>query len=137
MAGPRLMDEVRGVMRRLHYSIHMERSYCDWIAQFVRFQKLRSREELLAAGAPEIETFLSYLAEERNVAASTQNQALNALVLLYKRVLDHPLEGRIDAARATKEPRIPVVLTREEVAKLLPLIDGQAGLIVRLLYVSA
>jgi integron integrase len=130
------MDEVREVMRRLHYSIHTERSYCDWIAQFVRFQKMQSREELLAAGAPEIETFLSYLATERNVAASTQNQALNALVFLYKRVLEHPLEGRIDAARATKEPRIPVVLTREEVAKLLPLIDGQAGLIVRLLYGS-
>lgn len=136
MAGLRLMDEVRGVMRRLHYSIHTERSYCDWIAQFVRFHKMESREELLGAGTAEIETFLSYLAEERNVAASTQNQALNALVFLYKRVLEQPLEGRIDAARASKTPRIPVVLTRDEVARLLPLIDGQAGLIVRLLYGS-
>jgi len=136
MAGQRFMDEVRTVMRRLHYSIHTERSYCDWIAQYVRFHKIRSREQLVAAGAPEIETFLSYLAEQRNVAPSTQNQALNALVFVYKRVLERPLEGKIDAARASKAPRIPVVLTREEVAKLLPLIDGQAGLIVRLIYGS-
>ena len=136
MAEPRLMDEVRGVMRRLHYSIHTERSYSDWIAQFIRFHRMRSREQLLAAGSPEVEQFLSHLAETRNVAASTQNQAMNALVFLYKRVLERPLEGRIDAARATKAPRIPVVLTREEVAKLLPLIDGHSALIVRLLYGS-
>jgi integron integrase len=136
MTRPRLMDEVREVMRRLHYSIHTERSYCDWISQFVRFHRMQSREQLLAAGARDVEAFLSYLAEDRNVAASTQNQAMNALVFLYKRVLERPLEGRIDAARATKAPRVPVVLTREEVSRLLPLIDGQAGLIVRLLYGS-
>ncbi|MGB5830900.1 MAG: integron integrase [Thiohalocapsa sp.] len=136
MAEPRLMDEVREVMRRLHYSIHTERSYCDWIARFVRFHSMRSREELLSAGAPEVERFLSHLAEDCNVAASTQNQAMNALVFLYKRVLERPLAGRIDAARASKAPRVPVVLTREEVGRLLPLIEGQAGLIVRLLYGS-
>ena len=136
MAGPRLMEEVRGVMRRLHYSIHTERSYCDWIGRFVRFHKMRSREQLLAAGASEVECFLSHLAEDRKVAASTQNQAMNALVFLYKRVLERPLEGRIDAARATKAPRVPVVLTREEVSRVLPLIEGQAGLIVGLLYGS-
>ncbi len=130
------MDEVRGVMRRLHYSMHTERRYCDWIARFVRFHRMRSRGQLLAAGAPEVEQFLGYLAEERHVAASTQNQAMNALVFLYKRVLEHPLGGRIDAARATKAPRVPVVLTREEVSRVLPLIEGQAGLIVRLLYGS-
>jgi integron integrase len=136
MAGPRLLDEVRSVMRRLHYSIHTERSYCDWIARYVRFHRMQSREALLSAGAPEVEVFLTHLAEDGKVAASTQNQAMNALVFLYKRVLEHPLDGRIDAARANKEPRAPVVLTREEVARMLPLVDGQAGLVVRLLYGS-
>jgi len=123
-------------MRRLHYSIHTERHYCDWIKRLVLFHKIQSREELLAAGSVEIEAFLTSLAVEKKVSASTQNQALNALVFLYKRVLRQPLEGRIDAARSTKEPRIPVVLIREEVAKVLPLIDGTAGLVVRLLYGS-
>ena len=79
---------------------------------------------------------MTHLAVHDNVAASTQNQALNALVFLYKRVLEVPLEGSIDAARSTRGPRVPVVLTREEVATLLPLIDGTAGLVVRLLYGS-
>jgi integrase len=136
MAGPRLLDEVRSVMRRLHYSIHTERSYCDWIARYVRFHRMQSREALLSAGAPEVEVFLTHLAEDGRVAASTQNQAMNALVFLYKRVLERPLDGRIDAARANKEPRVPVVLTREDVARVLPLVHGQAGLVVRLLYGS-
>ena len=121
-------------MRRLHYSIHTERSYRDWIARYVRLHRMHSREELLRAGAPEVELFLTHLAEDANVAASTQDQALNTLVFLYKRVLDQPLEGRIDAARASRAPKIPVVLTCEEVSKVLPLIQGQAGLIVRLLH---
>lgn len=112
MPSQRLLDEIRAVMRRLHYSIHTERSYSDWVRRFVLFHKLQSREELLAAGSVEVEAFLTSLALEGNVAASTQNQALNALVFLYKYVLKKPLEGRIDAARSTKEPRIPVVLTR-------------------------
>ena len=105
MAEPRLMDEVRSTMRRLHYSIHTERSYCDWIARYVRFHRMQSRDALLKAGAPEVEVFLTHLAEDGRVAASTQNQAMNALVFLYKRVLERPLEGRIDAARSSKEPR--------------------------------
>ena len=76
------------------------------------------------------------MALEGNVAASTQNQPLNALVFLYKHVLKKPLEARIDAARSTKEPRVPAVLTREEVAKMLPLIDVTARLVVRVLYGS-
>ena len=63
MASQRLLDEVRGVMRRLHYSIHTERSYSDWIAKFVRFHRMQSRDELLSAGSPEIEQFLTHLAE--------------------------------------------------------------------------
>jgi len=94
---------------------------------------MRSREDLLAAGAPQVEGFLTHLTRDSNVSASTQNQAMNALVLMYERVLEHPPWGRFDTARSTKEPRVPVVLTDEEVAALLPLIGGSAGLIVRLL----
>lgn len=136
MAEQRFLDEVRTVMRRQHYSIHTERSYCDWVRQFVKFHRMRSRQEVVDAGVAEIEAFLSWLAEERKVSPSTQNQAFNALVFVYRKVVKKELPGRIDAARAAKAPRPPVVLTREEVAKVLPLIDGQAGLVVRLLYGS-
>jgi len=74
MASQKLLDEVRGVMRRLHYAISTERSYCDWIIRFIKFHRLRSREQLLAAGAPEVERFLTWLAVSGNVSASTQNQ---------------------------------------------------------------
>lgn len=77
MPEQRFMDEVRALTRRLHYSIHTERSYCDWIARFIRFHRLRSREELLAAGVRQVEDFLTHLAREGKVSASTQNQALN------------------------------------------------------------
>jgi len=77
-------------MRKLHYSIHTERSYCDWVRRLVLFHRFQAREALLAAGSAEVEAFLSSLALEGNVAASTQNQALNALVFLYKHVLKKP-----------------------------------------------
>lgn len=80
MGEQRFLDEVRTVMRRQHYSIHTERSYCDWIARYVKFHRMLSREEVVAAGVPQIEAFLSALAEDRKVAASTQNQAFNALI---------------------------------------------------------
>ena len=114
------MDEVRGVMRRMHCSKDTERGYCDWVTQFVRFHKMQSREQLLGSEASEVERFLSHCAEDRNVAAATQNQAMSALVFLYKRVLERPLEDKIDAARASKAPRVPVVLTREEVSSRRP-----------------
>ena len=135
MSGPRLMDEVRGVMRRMHYSIHTERGYCDWITQFVRFHKMQSREQLLAAEAPEVKRFLSHLAEDRNVAASTQNQAMNALVFLYKQVLGRSLEELGDFARAKRLKRLPVVLGRSEVARLLTGVEGRTQyLMAALLY---
>ena len=80
-------------MRKLHYSIHTERSYCDWVRRFVVFHRFKSRDAMLAAGVVEIEAFLTSLALEGNVAASTQNQALNALVFLYKHVLNQGAQG--------------------------------------------
>ena len=132
--GKRLLDEVRETMRRLHYSIHTERAYCVWIRRYVLYHGMRSREDL-ASGAGKVEAFLTHLAVDKDVAPSTQNQAMNALVFLYRKVLDLPLEG-IDAARATKEPRVPVVLTREEVSKVIARLADVPQLIVKLLYGS-
>jgi hypothetical protein len=83
---PKILDEVRQYLRLHHYSIHTERSYVDWIVRFIHFHRMRSREDLLPA-EPKIESFLTHLAVEGNVATATQNQAMNALVFLYKRVL--------------------------------------------------
>jgi integron integrase len=132
---PRLLDEVRQVMRLHHYSIHTERTYCGWIRKFARFHGMTSRADL-AGGEKKIEAFLTHLAVDRHVAPSTQNQAMNALVFLYKKVLNVNLDGGINAVRAAKKVNVPVVLTRKEVAKLLPLMAGTPQLVAQLLYGS-
>lgn len=129
---PKLLDEVRTVLRLHHYSIHTERAYVDWIIRFVRFHGMQTRPDLFPA-EPKIEAFLTDLAVRANVAASTQNQAMNALVFLYKRVLSHETEARIDAVRAPRKVNVPVVMTREEVAAVLSLMDGTAQLVAKLL----
>ena len=96
---------------------------------------MQSRDDL-RHGEEKIEAFLTHLARDRQVAASTQNQAMNALVFLYKHVLRQPLSGEINADRARKQPRIPVVLTREETARVIALLSGVHQLIVKLLYGS-
>jgi integron integrase len=132
---PKLLDEVRQVLRLHHYSIHTERSYVEWIVRFVRFHGMRSRADLFPA-EPKIEAFLTDLAVQGNVAAATQNQAMNALVFLYKRVLNHAMEDRINAVRAAKKINVPVVMTREEVATILSLLDGTPQLVAKPLYGS-
>ena len=122
-------------MRRRHYSIHTERSYCDWIRRYVAFHNMTRREDL-SGGAAKIEAFLTDLAINGNVAPSTQNQAMNALVFLYKRVLNVPLNEEIQAVRSRKDPRIPVVLTVDEAARIISLVEGVPQLIVKLLYGS-
>ncbi len=128
-----LLEDVRDTLRRLHYSIHTERAYCDWILRFVHFHHLQEREALLIESEKKVEDFLTHLAVQADVAASTQNQAFNALVFLYNRVLKHSLEG-VDAARTRKEKRIPVVLTREEIKLVLAFMEGTSDLVVKLLY---
>jgi len=128
-----ILGEVRGILRRLHYSIHTEKAYCDWIIRFIKFHYLQERKALLIEPEKKVEDFLTYLAVQANVAASTQNQAFNALIFLYTRVLEQPLEG-VDAARTRKEKKIPVVLTREEVKLVLSLMVGTSDLVVKLLY---
>lgn len=132
---PKLLDEARKVLRLHHYSIHTERAYVNWIIRFVRFHAMRSREDLFPA-EPKIEAFLTDLAVHGNVAPATQNQAMNALVWLYKRVLIHPMQGSINAVRADKKINVPVVMTREEVATVLSLMNGTAQMVTKLLYGS-
>ena len=131
----KLLDEMRTLMRRRRYSIHTERAYRDWVKRYVRFHNMQSRGDL-RHGEEKIEAFLTHLARDRQVAASTQNQAMNALVFLYKHVLKQPLSGEINADRARKQSRIPVVLTRKETARVIVLTSGVYELIVKLLYGS-
>jgi integrase len=132
---PKPLDQVRKALRLHHYSIHTEHSYLEWIRRFARFHGMRARADLFPA-EPKIEAFLTDLAVQGNVAAATQNQAINALVFLSKRVLNHAMEGRINAVRADWKLNVPVIVTREEVATVIWLMDGTAQLVAKLLYGS-
>jgi integron integrase len=132
---PTLLQQVTRLMRLRRYSLHTERAYVKWIRSYVRFHRMRSRADLFPA-EPRIEAFLSHLAQKARVAPSTQNQALAALILLYRQVLDHPLTEKIDAARALESRHIPVVLSRSEVLRMLPQVRGISQFVVRLLYGS-
>ncbi len=128
---PRLLDQDRDQIRLKHYSIRTERVYCEWIKRYVRFHNYRHPLEM---GAPEVEAFLSDLAVRRDVSASTQNQALAALLFLYKQVLKQDLPWLGEVVRAKKPARLPVVLSISEVQQVLGLLNGEVGLIARLLY---
>ena len=128
---PKLLDQVRTLCRLKHYSIRTEQTYADWIKRFILFHHKRHPKEI---GAPEVRLFLEDLAVRRRVAASTQNQALNALVFLYHQVLEQDLGSIGEFARAKRPQRLPTVLTRDEVSRLLAGLDGTYRLIARLLY---
>lgn len=128
---PRLLDQVRDQIRLKHYSIRTERVYCEWVKRYIRFHKYRHPLEM---GAAEVEAFLSDLAVRRDVSASTQNQALAALLFLYKQVLKQELPWLGEVVRAKKPARLPVVLSIDEVQRILSQLDGDVGLIARLLY---
>ncbi len=130
----RLLDEARDVLRVQHYSIRTERTYLDWIRRYVRHHGFKNREELGEHPEAKIEAYLTHLAVEADVAPSTQNQAMNALLFLYKQVLHMQLDGYIDAVRADRKARLPVVLTPEETRRLLAIMEGQSGLMARLIY---
>ncbi len=132
----KLLDEVSDVMRVKHYSIHTERSYSEWVKRFILYHKMQEREELFVDGERKIESFLTDLAVNGKVAPSTQNQAMNALIFLYKKVLKLELSGEIDAIRASQKVKIPVVLSREEVATVIGIMNGVSRIVVQLLYGS-
>src|SRR5262245_30907500 len=129
----KLLDQVRDVLRFKHYSLRTERSYCDWIARFIRFHGKRHPNEM---GAAEVGQFLTYLAREGKVAASTQNQALSALLFLYKEVLKQDIGWLEGVERAKRPSRLPVVLTRDEVHKIFAHLRGTPRLMAALLYGS-
>ena len=130
----KLLDRVRDMLRVKHYSIRTEKTYVSWIRRFILFHDKRHPEEM---GAREIEAFLTHLAVEKNVAASTQNQALCALLFLYNDVLEKDLNADvIDAVRAKKPKRLPVVLTRDEALSMIAALSGTNQLIARTLYGS-
>jgi integron integrase len=126
-----LLDEVRRVLRLKHYSLRTEQAYVSWIRRFILANGKRHPREM---GASEVERFLSGLAVDRRVSAGTQNQALAALLFLYKQVLDIQLPWLDTIVRAKRSRRIPVVLSRDEVQRLLAAMDGRPGLIASLLY---
>ena len=128
----KLLDQVRDALRLKHYSIRTENSYVDWIRRYILFHHKRHPAEM---GTAEIEAFLTHLAVEEHVAASTQNQALSALLFLYREVL-HQDPGPIDALRARKPKRLPTVLTRDEVQRVIAQMSGTHQLMAKLLYGS-
>ena len=128
---PKLLDQVRGKIRLKHYSIRTEQAYLDWIKRFIlHFDKAHPKN----MGAEEVEKFLTYLAVEGRVAASTQNQAKSALLFLYREVLKIELSWLDDIEKAKAPKRLPVVLTRAEVQSLLSRLQGTHWLISNLLY---
>jgi len=130
---PRLLDQLRACIRTRHYSIRTEQAYVQWVRRYILFHHKRHPREM---GARELEAFLSHLAVRRKVAASTQNQALNALLFLYREVLGIDLPWLDNVVRARKPARLPVVMTRDEVRALLARLDGRMWLLAALLYGS-
>jgi integron integrase len=131
LQAPRLLDRVRERIRGLHYSLRTEEVYVYWCRAFIRFHGLRHPAEM---GAPEVEAFLTHLAVQRHVSPSTHNQALSALLFLYSKVLGVNLPWLNEIGRPQVRRRLPVVLTREEVAAVLAGMEGEHGLLARLLY---
>jgi integron integrase len=127
----RLLDQVRERARYLHYSLSTEKAYVYWVRFFVRWHGLRHPRDM---GTAEVESFLAMLANQRRVSASTHNQALSSLLFLYREVLGLQLPWLTDVQRPSRPRRIPSVLTREEVGALLSRMEGEVGLIARLLY---
>jgi len=127
----KLLDQVSEALRLKHYSIHTEESYLAWIKRYILFHHKRHPQDM---GGPEIQAFLSHLALHENIASSTQNQALSALLFLYRDVLRLQLDYPIDALRAKKPRRLPTILTKQETTKVIRHLSGIHQLMAKLLY---
>ena len=128
----KLMDQVRQVLRYHHYAYRTEHTYCDWIRRYIRYFGAKKHPQDM--GKPEIDAYLSHLATERKVSASTQSQALNAIIFLYRHVLDQPIEGQIEPTRAKRHPQPPVVMTKNEVQRVFSHMQGIHLLMAKMLY---
>lgn len=129
----KLLDQVRHVLRVKHYSRRTENTYVNWIKRFILFHHKQHPQQM---NSLEIEQFLTDLAVEQNVSPSTQNQALAAVLFLYQEVLHKPLDRRIDAVRAKKAQRLPVVMSKAEVVRLITDLPEHYQLMAKLLYGS-
>jgi integron integrase len=128
---PKLLDSVRIAVRARHYSRSTEKAYVNWVRRFVVFNGRRHPREM---GGPEVTAFLSSLATQGHVSASTQNQALSAILFLYSAVLEKNLEWMDGIVRAKRPVRVPVVLTRQEVTAILGQMSGLPWLMASILY---
>jgi len=127
----KLMDQVHEVLRYHHYGKRTEEAYSRWIRWFIKFNGTGHPKDM---GKAEVEAFLTHLAVDKHVATSTQNQALNGIVFLYRDVLDLPMADDLAPVRARRQPRLPVVLSRGEMQSLLAEIEGVHHLIARIMY---
>lgn len=127
----KLLEEVRQNLRRRHYSIRTEEAYLQWIRRFILFHDKRHPRDM---GQTEVTAFLNYLVIQCNVAASTQNQALNAIVFLYKNMLGQELEWLQGLEQAKKPKRLPIVFTKDEVQGILARLDGLSWFMASLMY---
>jgi integron integrase len=128
---PKLLDRVREALRSRHYSHATEQCYCHWVKRFIFFHHVRHPAQM---AEPEINAFLTHLAVKERVSASTQNQALSALLFLYRQVLGREIGDLGDVIRARKPKRLPVVMTRDEAKAVLGHLDGDKGLMAALMY---
>ena len=128
----KLLEQVRQVLRYHHYAYRTEQAYCDWITQYIKFYNWKTHPKEM--GKREIEAFLSYLATNRKVSASTQRQALNAIIFLYKHVLDIKVSDELEPVRAKKNIRPPVVMTKNEVQRVFANMQGIHLMMAKMLY---
>jgi site-specific recombinase XerD len=129
----KILDQMRDAIRLKHYAYRTEKTYIDWVYRFILFHNKRHPKEM---GVPEIEAFLTHLAVEKRVAASTQNQALSALLFLYRHVLHQDIGGEIDAVRAKSSQYLPTVLTQSEAIAVIQELSGVYQIVAKLLYGS-
>jgi len=129
----KVIDRTRRILRRKHYSYRTEQRYLSWIRRFILFH---GKRHPIHMGRAEIELYLSHLAEKENVSASTQNQALSAILFLYRSVLDKPPSFPIDAVRARRSHTVPTVLSQDEARRVLGCLSGHHLLMIQLLYGS-
>ena len=129
---PKLLDQLRESLRVRHYARRTEEAYCHWVKRYIYFHGVRHPREM---AEPEINAFLTHLAVKGKVSASTQNQALNALIYLYRQVLDAEI-GDLNVIRAKRPKRLPVVMTKDEVKSVLDQMEGVRWLVASLLYGS-
>ena len=126
------MDQVRQVLRYFHYAYRTEQTYCDWIIRYLKFNGGKTHPKEM--GKNEIERFLTHLAVKKNVSSSTQRQALNAIIFLYRKVLDISIDEEIEPVKSKKQKRPPVVMTQSEVKLVLDQMQGVHLLMARILY---